>query len=87
MGFAAIAVGIGIDAACTRQAMHITGYTYAPEIRSSKSPKMTSISGNLQSKLNGITVSKAGLNSHLVKQSTLEFRSKVSRKDKDNLVC
>jgi hypothetical protein len=86
MGFAAIAVGIGIEA-CARQAMHITGYAYPPEIRSSKSQKMTSISGNLQSKLNGITVSKAGLNSRLVKHSALEFRSKVSRKDKDNLVC
>ncbi|WP_334832832.1 hypothetical protein [Nostoc sp.] len=35
MGFAAIAVGIGIDAECHRQA----GYAYAPEIYSIKTSK------------------------------------------------
>ncbi|MEH2453538.1 hypothetical protein [Nostoc sp.] len=32
MGFAAIAIGIGIGAACARQAMPTAGYAYAPEI-------------------------------------------------------
>ncbi|MCW5314378.1 hypothetical protein GTQ43_11340 [Nostoc sp. KVJ3] len=39
MGFVAIAVAIGIDAECHRQAMHIAGYAYAPEICSIKTPK------------------------------------------------
>ena len=39
MGFAAIAVGIGIGAACGRQAMPMAGYAYAAEICSSKIPK------------------------------------------------
>lgn len=39
MGFAAIAVSIGISAACGRQAMPMTGYAYPPEICSSKIPK------------------------------------------------
>ncbi|MBD0387853.1 MAG: hypothetical protein ICV54_15395 [Nostoc sp. C3-bin3] len=36
MGFAAIAVGIGIHSASGRQAMH---YAYAPKISSIKMPK------------------------------------------------
>ncbi|MEH1870361.1 hypothetical protein [Nostoc sp.] len=39
MGFVAIALGIGIGAASGRQAMHITGYAYAAEICSIKTPK------------------------------------------------
>lgn len=39
MGFAAIAIGVGIDAACGRQAMPRLGYAYAPEICSLKIPK------------------------------------------------
>ncbi|MCC5668630.1 hypothetical protein LC653_33465 [Nostoc sp. CHAB 5784] len=39
MGFVAIAVGIGISAACSRQAMPMAGYAYAPEICSLKIPK------------------------------------------------
>ncbi|MGF1935322.1 MAG: hypothetical protein RM347_013090 [Nostoc sp. ChiQUE02] len=50
MGFAAIAVGISIDAACVRQAMPMAGYAYAFEICSSKSQKITSISNDLQPK-------------------------------------
>ncbi|AUB38009.1 hypothetical protein COO91_03966 [Nostoc flagelliforme CCNUN1] len=39
MGFVAIAVSIGIGAACGRQAMPMTGYAYAPKISSIKMPK------------------------------------------------
>ncbi|MEH2418835.1 hypothetical protein [Nostoc sp.] len=39
MGFGAIAVGVGIDAACRRQAMPMAGYAYAPEIWSIKISK------------------------------------------------
>ncbi|WP_158680306.1 hypothetical protein [Nostoc sp. 'Lobaria pulmonaria (5183) cyanobiont'] len=39
MEFATIAVGIGRDAACGRQAMPMAGYAYADEIYSSKSQK------------------------------------------------
>ena len=39
MGFPAIAVGIGIGAACGRQAMPMAGYAYAPKICSIKIPK------------------------------------------------
>ncbi|MGJ5633445.1 hypothetical protein [Nostoc sp. CALU 1950] len=49
MGFAAIAVSIGIGAASARQAMPMAGYAYALEICSSKSQKMTYISDDLQS--------------------------------------
>lgn len=38
MGFAAIALGISIGAACGKQAMPTAGYTYAPEICSIKIP-------------------------------------------------
>ncbi|MEH2077692.1 MULTISPECIES: hypothetical protein [unclassified Nostoc] len=41
MGFAAIAIGISIDAECPRP-----GYAYAPEICSIKTPTMNSISPN-----------------------------------------
>ncbi|MEH2084188.1 MAG: hypothetical protein V7K89_30730 [Nostoc sp.] len=39
MVFAAIALGIGRDTACSRQAMLMAGYVYAPEICSLKIPK------------------------------------------------
>lgn len=39
MGFAAIAVGIGIGAACGRQAMPMAGYAYTLEICSIKISK------------------------------------------------
>ncbi|WP_375514376.1 hypothetical protein [uncultured Nostoc sp.] len=39
MGFVAIAVGIGLGAACGRQVMPMAGYAYAPEICSLKIPK------------------------------------------------
>ncbi|MEH2395802.1 hypothetical protein [Nostoc sp.] len=39
MGFAAIALEIGIGAACGRQAMPMAGYAYAAEICSIKIPK------------------------------------------------
>ncbi|MEH1838786.1 MAG: hypothetical protein V7L20_08455 [Nostoc sp.] len=39
MEFAAIALGIGIGAACGRQAMPMAGCAYAPEICSIKTPK------------------------------------------------
>ncbi len=39
MRFAAIAVGIGINAACGRQAMPMADYVYAPAICSIKIPK------------------------------------------------
>ncbi|MBN3927960.1 hypothetical protein [Nostoc sp. NMS4] len=39
MEFAAIALGIGIDAAFSRRAMPTKGYTYAAEICSIKTPK------------------------------------------------
>ncbi|MFN6482577.1 MULTISPECIES: hypothetical protein [unclassified Nostoc] len=39
MGFAAIAIGIGIGAACGRRAIPMVGYAYAPEIWSIKIPK------------------------------------------------
>ncbi|MEH2387454.1 MAG: hypothetical protein V7K14_17090 [Nostoc sp.] len=43
MGFVAIAVGVGIDTACGRQAMPRLGYAGSPEIWSLKIPKMTRI--------------------------------------------
>ncbi|MEH1882821.1 hypothetical protein [Nostoc sp.] len=46
MRFVAIAVAIGIDAECHRQAMHIADYAYAPEIYAIKTPTMNSISPN-----------------------------------------
>ncbi|MEH1811604.1 MAG: hypothetical protein V7K26_23565 [Nostoc sp.] len=39
MEFVAIAVGIGIDTACSRQAMPMAGYAYADEICSFKIAK------------------------------------------------
>ncbi|MEH2025635.1 MAG: hypothetical protein V7K62_18950 [Nostoc sp.] len=39
MGFAAIAVDVGIYAVSGRQAMPMAGYAYAPEISSIKIPK------------------------------------------------
>ena len=39
MGFVAIAINIGIGAACGRQAMPTAGYAYTPEISSIKIPK------------------------------------------------
>lgn len=39
MEFAAIALGIGIDAGCVRQAMPMPSYAYADEICSIKIPK------------------------------------------------
>ena len=39
MGFAAIALGIGIDVECRRQAMPMVGCAYAPEVCSIKTPK------------------------------------------------
>ncbi|WP_322702786.1 hypothetical protein [Nostoc sp. DedQUE04] len=42
MEFAAIAVGIGRDAACVRQAMPMTGYAYVDEICSIEIPKKQS---------------------------------------------
>ncbi|QMS90832.1 hypothetical protein HUN01_25840 [Nostoc edaphicum CCNP1411] len=88
MRFAAIAVSIGIGAAYARQAIPMAGYAYALEICSIKIPKkdlhLREFAVNNQ---NGLTISKVGLNSRLVKQSASEFRLKVSRKDKGNLIC
>lgn len=39
MGFVAIAINIGIGAACVIQAMPMAGYAYAPEICFIKIPK------------------------------------------------
>jgi hypothetical protein len=39
MRFVAIAIGIDIGAECDRQAMHLAGYAYAPEICLIKIPK------------------------------------------------
>lgn len=39
MEFAAIALGIGIDTACTRQTMPMVSYAYADEIYWLKIPK------------------------------------------------
>ncbi|MEH1836381.1 MAG: hypothetical protein V7L29_31085 [Nostoc sp.] len=77
MGFAAIAVGIGIGAAYGRQAMPMAGYAYAPEICSLQIPinnlHLIRICSQNQ---NSITVSKAGLTRRLVKQSVLVFCQK-----------
>ncbi|MEH1965562.1 hypothetical protein [Nostoc sp.] len=86
MGFAAIAVGISIDAACVRQAMPMAGYAYLLKSVRQNPKKLPPSQTICSQNQNGITVSKAGLNSRLVKQSASEFRSKVSRKDKGNLV-